>query len=514
MRAGEVLRRFWPETLVVLTLALPWLSLIALGSVWLWQNGHTWRWAIAAAALSVTAWPLVRLVRRRANAEARHALGAFSEPSPDWNVGERQAWSDVMKIADNTEPFSFTDADPIQASAWHTIEVVARRLRPQAENAWAQFSLPEVLLLAERVAGDIRREALAHIPGIRTVRLSHVLWVKETNRQHGPLLRTGWDAGSRLWRLARGIFNPMAAVGQETTGGFWWSAFSALSYRARASATRMLIVAVGRAAIDLYSGRLVLSEEELHAAQVADTAAAAGPAAPVRIILVGQVNVGKSSLVNALARETRSAVGPVPTTARVTEYQLELEGRPAVLLVDMPGIGDDSAPDLLAQVDRADLVVWVASATQPARAPDREGLDKFRTWARAQLSRRPPALVVALTHIDELRPANEWKPPYDVANPAGPKAIAIRAAVDAVARALELEVDAIVPVAMTPGREPYNMDALWARIAIELPEAKLVQLDRLRVGAARTSLRELAGQLGNTGRVVMKAIAGANLSSG
>jgi hypothetical protein len=103
-------------------------------------------------------------------------------------------------------------------------------------------------------------------------------------------------------------------------------------------------------------------------------------------------------------------------------------------------------------------------------------------------------------------------PPYDVAVPAGPKARSIRAAIDAVARALELAVDAIVPVAMPPGREPYNMGALWARIAIELPEAKLVQLDRLRVGAARTSLRELAGQLGNTGRVVMKAIAGANLS--
>jgi hypothetical protein len=45
------------------------------------------------------------------------------------------------------------------------------------------------------------------------------------------------------------------------------------------------------------------------------------------------------------------------------------------------------------------------------------------------------------------------------------------------ARALELRVDAIVPVAMPPGRESYNIDALWARIAIELDEAKLVQLD-------------------------------------
>jgi predicted GTPase len=150
--------------------------------------------------------------------------------------------------------------------------------------------------------------------------------------------------------------------------------------------------------------------------------------------------------------------------------------------------------------------MWVASATQPARAPDRSGLDDFRAWAKLQLARRAPPLLLALTHIDELRPAMEWTPPYDVIAPAGPKARAIRAALDAAARALDLPVDAIVPVAMPPGREPYNLDALWARIAGELDEAKLVQLDRLRVGQQGLSLRELAVQLGHAGRTIIKGI--------
>ena len=87
-----------------------------------------------------------------------------------------------------------------------------------------------------------------------------------------------------------------------------------------------------------------------------------------------------------------------------------------------------------------------------------------------------------------------------------PKARAIRAAVNAAARALDLPVDAIVPVAMPPGRETYNIDALWARIAIELDEAKLVQLDRLRVGQQGLSLRELADQLGHAGRTIIKGM--------
>jgi uncharacterized protein len=164
----------------------------------------------------------------------------------------------------------------------------------------------------------------------------------------------------------------------------------------------------------------------------------------------------------------------------------------------------ERASELLVQAERADLIMWVASATQPARGPDRERLDDFR--ANGQLARRCPPVVLALTHVDELRPAVEWAPPYDVTAPAGQKAQAIRAAVNAAARALDLRVDAIVPIAMPPGREPYNIDALWARIAEELDEAKLVQLDRLRVGQQGLSLRELAHQLGHAGRTIVKGM--------
>jgi uncharacterized protein len=100
----------------------------------------------------------------------------------------------------------------------------------------------------------------------------------------------------------------------------------------------------------------------------------------------------------------------------------------------------------------------------------------------------------------------EWTPPYDIAAPARPKARAIRAAVDAAARALGLPADAIVPVAMTPGRETYNIDALWAKIAAELDEAKLVQLDRLRVGQQGLHFRDLTDTLGRAGRKIITGI--------
>jgi predicted GTPase len=507
MNLGGTLRRHWPETLLVVAVALPWVTLLVLGMLWLWQTGRVWIWAIVAAVLGLLAWPLLRLVRRRANTEARLALGDLSEPSRAWTGRERDAWSEVLAIASKTDPFWFTEVEPLAASGRQTIEAVSRRFHPNDPAAWAKFTLPELLLLTERVSRDLRREALRKMPGARDITLSRVLWFKQQYERYGPVMKALWRWGYGAWRVVRIPLNPIAAAGQEFSRVFSDKTIDAVSYRLRAMATQEFVLAVGRAAIDLYSGRLTLSDEDLHAARAQELAAADGPVGPIRLVLIGQVSAGKSSLVNALAQESRSAVGPLPTTARVAEYRLETAGRPAVSLVDMPGLEDGTEGEFLEQVERADLVVWVTSAIQPARETDRKALIAVHAWATAQLTRRVPPIVLVLTNIDKLRPASEWQPPYDIAAPVSPKARSIRAAIDSVAKVLDLSAAAIVPVAMPADGEPYNIDAIWAAIALKLDEARLVQLDRLRVGRQGLSLRELARQLGQTGRFVVQGMA-------
>lgn len=510
MNVGAMIRRSWREALLIVAVVLPWLSLFVLGGIWLWQHGYIWIWAAAAAAFGLIAWPLARSVRQRADDDARQALGDLAKPSGGWNQRESEAWTEVIAIADATAPFSFFELDPLLAQARQTIEAVARKFNPEVHTAWSQFSLPEALLLAERLCRDVRREALRHIPGMRSIRLSHLLWMQRQSEQYGEVAMTGWRITYGLWRLFRAVVNPLQAATQEASSLFAQNAGKVLSYRLRTYATRMFVLEVGRAAIDLYSGRLALSEDEVRAARQQDLASTEPAAdAPVRILLVGQVSAGKSSLLNALAVAVRAAVGPLPTTTSVSEHQLELDGRPAVILADMPGLeGSATTPkDLLLQAARADLILWVASAIQPAREPDRQALQAVRAWANAQLTRRPAPILVALTHIDQLRPAAEWKPPYNIATPTDAKARAIRAAMDAVAQVLELTASNVVPVAMPPDREPYNIDALWGQIANVIDQAKLVQLDRLRIAHQRSSLREIANQLGNAGRIVIKGIA-------
>ena len=204
-------------------------------------------------------------------------------------------------------------------------------------------------------------------------------------------------------------------------------------------------------------------------------------------------------------------MGPLPTTTNVFEHQLELDGRPAMILVDIPGLNDEIATpeELLRQTERADLVLWVASAMQPAREADLKALDAFRGWSKAQLARRPTPILLALTHIDQLRPSAEWSPPYDIVSAASSKARSIRTAIDAICDTLTLAPEVIVPIAMPPDCNAYNIDALWARIAVEIDEAKLAQLDRLRVGHQRLNLRELVSQIERAGRLLIKGIANA-----
>ena len=507
MKLIEPLRRYWRELLLFLVLALPWLSLVVFGSVWLWQSGIVWVWSLALALLGLLAWPLATSVRRRAKSDARLALTGLAEPSSGWNAIERDAWSAVLEIADTTAPLAVTELGPLLAKARETVETVACRFHPEAHTAWAQFSLPEFLLLIERLSRDIRRESLRHIPAVGTIRLSHLLWAHRQNKQYGVIARTAWQMGFGLWRIVRAILNPFQAASQETSGAFVEKAVSVLSYRLQAHATRLFVLEIGRAAIDLYAGRLTLSLDELQAAREREMAGIAKVDVPVRIVLIGQVNAGKSSLLNALAQEIRGAVGPLPTTRNAEEYLLDADGHPAVSLVDTPGFDEHmDRGNLVREVERADLVLWVASATQPARAPDRERLDGVRAWAHAQLARRVPPVLLVLTHVDELRPAAEWTPPYDVTAPKSAKARAIRAAMEAGARALDLPVAAVVPVSMRPGRESYNLDMLWGKIAVELDEAKLVQLDRLRIGQKGLRLGMLADQLGLLGRTIIQGV--------
>jgi hypothetical protein len=75
------------------------------------QGGYVWIWALAAGSIGLLSWPLWYSVKRRSKQEARIALGDLAEPSRGWNAVERDAWTLVLSLADETAPLNFLELD-------------------------------------------------------------------------------------------------------------------------------------------------------------------------------------------------------------------------------------------------------------------------------------------------------------------------------------------------------------------------------------------------------------------
>ncbi|MDH7601051.1 MAG: tRNA uridine-5-carboxymethylaminomethyl(34) synthesis GTPase MnmE [Armatimonadota bacterium] len=113
----------------------------------------------------------------------------------------------------------------------------------------------------------------------------------------------------------------------------------------------------------------------------------------VRVVITGRVNVGKSSLLNALLRHARAIVTPIPGTTRdVIEECLEIKGIP-IVAIDTAGLRPTQDPVEqigveLAQrtLQSADLALLVIDASQGVLDTDAEIL--------RQLEGRPAVVVV------------------------------------------------------------------------------------------------------------------------
>ena len=104
----------------------------------------------------------------------------------------------------------------------------------------------------------------------------------------------------------------------------------------------------------------------------------------IRVAIVGRPNVGKSSLMNCLLRQSRAIVTEIPGTTRDTiEEAVSIRDIP-VYLIDTAGIRETS--DLVEMIgiertkeafNNADLVVFIADASQPLTDEDRDILTRL-----------------------------------------------------------------------------------------------------------------------------------------
>lgn len=490
------LREFWREALLVVLLVIPWLVLLPLGVLWLWTNGGVLWWLLGTAVLGIAAFGLRRAILR--------ASKLATEPAPPHRAAQDDAaWALVESRVSGTEPFDFGEPKKIGEALENLVTALAGHYKGETPEATYDVTLPELLLLAERSAKTARAAALANVPGVRALKFGHLLWLNRQVSAHGPALAQVFDKAEWAWRLFRFVKDPASGLAGEIGRYLLGGSYGVISLRLRAALTALLLRETGRAAIELYSGRLKLTAEEIAAA---DRAVPDDELGPVRIALVGQVNAGKSSLFNALAGQVHRAVGIEISRQTPGELAVARDGKPEIVLREAAGLSGDASA-ALAEALGADLVVWVASAIQPARAIDLAALGAMRAALTADPSRKAPPFRLALTHVDQLSPKLEWAPPYDLRDATRPKAKNIRTAIDHVCAELGFPPETCVPIAARAPDDPanvYGADELWASIASALAPARAAKLSRALAGRSGWDAGEILAQAWNAGKLLVR----------
>lgn len=498
--------------LVVLGLvSIPYTLIVLAGTVWLYQVGLLWHFMILSAVVTLVGWWIMAWLRRRNLAAAADVV----RPGETWTEVGQRAWADVDAIASRVQDqnLSLDNPEPLWAVLREVLETVARRFHPDAAQAVLEIPVPHVLRVAELVAADFRVAFSEHVPG------AHILTLNDWQRLRR--LAALWRPMYLFYRIVSFGVSPISALLREARDSAAGRLLNSSTDEVKRWAIGFCVRKAGYYAIQLYSGHLVLEGIEFRAYQTSQSQADVQREAtrserlaeePLRILVLGQVKSGKSSLINALFGEMRAAVDVVPRTRNVNPYLLERDGVPRAIILDTAGYEGAESPasafgQLGDEIADCDLMLLVLSACSATRGADRLLLDEIRKCFQERPDRLMPPLLTVLTHVDQLRPLGQWNPPYDLARPADEKARQIAEAVETVAKDLALTPEqAVVPVCLK-AEQLYNVaEAVAPTILHVASEAQRVKYLRcLRQFHREEYWQRLWQQAINSGRLLLKA---------
>jgi uncharacterized protein len=488
---------------------LPWLILIGLGGLWLWEHDGLYYAIGVVSANCLLVYSLLRWRGKHSHAPLIAPINI--PPNPNWPDAAQPAWMEIERIAEKWGARSdlFVDPYTMVGLSNEVLSIVARQFHADSKHPLLEFPLPYLLKLIVLVCEDIQREVLDKIPGSHAVSVGDLRRIQQfIGNVH--MLKKGVN-------VAHSFFNwPGAALG-AAHGWLAGKGLNVVTAEVRQRLVNAYIRKLGFYAIQLYSGQLSLdniapgdilsryAQQDIAQADQLETSTE-----PLRILILGQVSSGKSSLLNEMFGEIKAAVGRLPITPEITPYVLEHEGLKKIIVLDSPGYGGlthKNIPEALKREwDKVDIILFVCNAAQAARQVDAEQLNAIRLYFQQERTNQTlPVILVAATHIDLLRPLREWKPPYNIQQPQRPKEHSIRQACEAIARDFNLDLDHVLPVCIAPNQIAYNIEeGLIPLMHEHLQDAKRVLFLRcLRHQQQRSYWRRWRDQIRRSGQIIL-----------
>ncbi len=449
--------------------AVPVIALAGLGGFWLMEHQ---RWLPFGLAVAAITGALLIASRWLALSGKAHST---PPPVTTWPDAGRKAWAEVDALAARMEaaPPQFGDTEAYRELFMTVLDTVGCRFNPESTQPALELTVAQTLEISERALRDLRVEVIDTLPLVNGIKLCHVARAQRL-ATHASAAQALGRYAILANRLRRWVFNPPVAAAYELVNLLDMTPTKLAARQAARVGVGLFVRHVGAYAIQAFSGQASLDITTLH--QVAE-------AAPLRILLLGPVNAGKSSLLNAMFSQQRSRRDILPCPGINGEHILDRDDVPRAVVLDSDGFGgagDESVRRRLFEaIEQIDLVIAVTSATQAARELECDMLEEARRRFATSTRRTCPPIVVAATHIDELRPAREWSPPYDFMAGDSPKERSVRGATEAISHDFQVAIDRVIPVSLAEGAE-YNVEeGLMPAVAAALPEADRAKFLRL-----------------------------------
>jgi len=430
-----------------------------------------------------------------------------------WTDRDRQAWQLVESRAKSAAKFPLEKLGslPLYVDSAQGLALdLARFYHPGIKDPIGSLTIPEILAVVELASHDLAEMVDRYVPASNLLTIDHWKGAKKASEWYQSANQAYWlisaifsplTTGLRLLASEIGITMPLQKLQQNLI--LWF--YTAYLHR------------LGTYLIDVNSGRLRVGAKRYRELVEQQTAGDSSPATPqadaaeavqrITITFIGQVSVGKSSLINALLGEQRARCDALPATSAIARYELRQEGiATRLILLDTVGYGQDGAsPVNLRATEEAarqsDLIFLVLHARNPARQADLNVLQSLKRWFATQPDLNLPPILGIMNHIDLLSPAMEWSPPYDWRRPQRPKEKNIEQAMVSVREQLGEHIVGVVPVCTVPGKI-YGVNE-WLMLAITglLDEAKAVAFLRcLRVEADTGKARKVFQQFLQAGQ--------------
>jgi predicted GTPase len=519
-------RRSWVIGGLIFT---PVLVYVGLGGYALWSSGLTfWAWALLPLCW-LAAWSVGRLWPPPTVETLESA-----QPGSHWTDRDRAALEIVRRRQLTVPEYSPAQLiDPhfyIEQVKSLAMELAAHYF-PNAQDPYSSLKVTEVLSAVHLAVEDLEELTTERLPVAQWLTIGQWQSIGHTPKWYNRVQESVW--------LSSMVYNPLNVLRYFTSKATVEPLGQQLQQELLIRLYMKFIYQVGFYLIEMNSGRLrggtgkyrqyfghrrseTLGQEPVSEAKVATATLATSPIvesrdtnqpvepAPseaVRIVLVGQVSSGKSSLINALLGNHQAECDVLPKTREVRRYAIEMKHAAGpVELLDTPGYGEAGASveqrqQIETAVTQADAVLLVMSANTAARKPDQRLLEQLEAFFVAHPDLKFPPMIGVLTHVDLLKPAMVWAPPYNWRQPQDPKGQQIQAALNYVHSVVGSRVSVVIPVCTSadPNRQWGVTEHVLPALTAILRDAQSTSLLRLFQESLRGTWRQTLGDLKQTG---------------